>query len=122
MVLLELIISFLVQARVKCDSFEKRCFQDSTIDARSSKALLLQVRQIVAFTPKSNTMDNGIGILNRDDRIDTPALHHRMGTPAPAPCRISAMSSSYGVSVANRLLSPMVAPSFLHGMESRPRV
>lgn len=62
-------------------------------------------------------MDNGIGILSRDDRIGTLALHHRLGTPAqggarlatPAPCRISSMSNSYGGSVANRLLSPMVS-------------
>jgi len=60
-------------------------------------------------------MDTGIGIMSRDYRISTPALHHRLGTPAhgarlatPAPCRISSMSSSYGASVANRLLSPMV--------------
>lgn len=54
-------------------------------------------------------MDSGIGILNRDERIGTPAMHHAGGRLAtPAPCRISAMSSSYGASVANRLLSAMV--------------
>jgi len=51
-------------------------------------------------------MTSGIGILNRDERIGTALHGGRLSTPAP--CRISAMSTSYGASVANRLLSPMV--------------
>ena len=38
-------------------------------------------------------------------RLSTPSIHSRLATPG---CKNSA-STSYGVSLANRLLSPMVA-------------